>query len=55
MVNDLKLKTKVKPIFKGYINDHEVTNKKVYNTVISLLKAIERNRHDLKLAFLYII
>lgn len=51
MVNDLKLKTKVKPIFRGYINDHEVTNEKVYNTVISLLKAIERNRHDLHITY----
>ena len=51
MVNDLKLKTKVKPIFKGYINDHEVTNEKVYNTVISLLKAIERNSHDLNIVY----
>lgn len=51
MVNDLNLKTKIKPIFKGYINDHEVTNEKVYNTVISLLKAIERNRHDLHITY----
>lgn len=49
MINDLKLKTKVKPIFKGYINGNLIKNETVYNTVVSLLKAIERNSHDLEI------
>ena len=51
MVNDLNLKTKVRPIFRGYINEHIVENEKVYNMVISLLKAIQRNSHDLNIIY----
>lgn len=51
MVNDLKLKTKVRPIFRGYINEHIVENEKVYNMVIALLKAIQRNNHDLNIIY----
>lgn len=49
MINDLKLKTKIKPIFRGHINEYIVENEKVYNIVISLLKAIQRNGHDLNI------
>ena len=48
-MNNLKLKAKVKPIFRGYINDHAVTNEKIYNTIVSLLKAIERNNYNLNI------
>lgn len=48
-MNDLNLKAKIKPIFRGYINGNLVKNEKVYYTVISLLKAIQRNNHDLEI------
>ena len=46
-MNDLKLNTKVKSKFIGYINNHEISYKNVYYSAIKLLTAIQDNKQDL--------
>lgn len=46
-MNDLKLNTKVKSKFIGYINNHEISYKNVYYSAIKLLIAIQDNKQDL--------
>ena len=46
-MNDLKLNTKVKNKFIGYINNHEISYKNVYYSAIKLLTAIQNNKQDL--------
>lgn len=50
-MNKLKVSIKIQYIatryVEGFINHHRIPNKDVYDTTITLLKAIEKNRNNL--------